>query len=125
MSATRTFILVNGVSEYQWKAQITGLSGNTQYCYRVYLGSAQLDLLGTDASPGDQRTGAGRLEHAVQIRRIRELGKSLAAGNPDQTALISQIAASGSRFAVTTGDNAYEVGSQKNYGDLYEVGDNT
>ena len=28
-------------------------------------------------------------------------------------------------FAVTTGDNAYETGSQKSYGDLYQVGDNT
>ena len=52
-------------------------------------------------------------------------GKTLAAGNPDQANLISQIAQSGSRFAVTTGDNAYEVGSQKSYGDLYQVGDNT
>src|SRR5687768_11135697 len=32
-TATRTFILVNGVSEYQWKAQLTGLAANTQYCY--------------------------------------------------------------------------------------------
>ena len=52
-------------------------------------------------------------------------GKTLAAGNPDQANVISQIAQSGARFAVTTGDNAYEVGSQKSYGDLYQVGDNT
>ena len=52
-------------------------------------------------------------------------GKTLAAGNPDQANVISQIAASGARFAVTTGDNAYEVGSQKDYGDLYQTGDNT
>ena len=39
--------------------------------------------------------------------------------------MISQIAQSGARFAVTTGDNAYEIGSQKSYGDLYQVGDNT
>jgi len=51
VTATRTFILVNGVSEYQWKAQLTGLAGNTQYCYRVFFGSANLDLLGTDPSP--------------------------------------------------------------------------
>ena len=52
-------------------------------------------------------------------------GKTLAAGNPDQANVISQIAASGARFAVTTGDNSYEVGSQKSYGDLYQTGDNT
>src|SRR4029453_18999877 len=51
VTATRTFILVNGVSEYQWKAQITGLAANTQYCYPGFLGSGNLDLLGTDASP--------------------------------------------------------------------------
>ena len=50
VTASRTFILVNGVSEYQWKAQITGLAANTQYCYRVFFGSGNLDLLGTDAS---------------------------------------------------------------------------
>ena len=38
---------------------------------------------------------------------------------------MSQIAASGARFAVTTGDNAYETGSQKDYGDLYQTGANT
>ncbi len=37
-------------------------------------------------------------------------GKTLAAGNPDQANVISQIAQSGARFALTTGDNAYEVG---------------
>ena len=52
-------------------------------------------------------------------------GKTLAAGNPYQANVISQIAQSGARFAVTAGDNAYEVGSQKSYGDLYQVGDNT
>src|SRR5688500_3714516 len=50
-TATRTFILVNGVSEYQWKAQLTGLTPDTDYCYRMYFGSVQLDLLGTDGSP--------------------------------------------------------------------------
>ena len=38
---------------------------------------------------------------------------------------MSQIAQSGARFAVTTGDNAYDVGSQKDYGDLYQVGSAT
>src|SRR4029453_4397654 len=48
---TRTSITVNGVSQYQWKASFT-VTPNTQYCYRVYLGSSpQIDLLNTDASP--------------------------------------------------------------------------
>ena len=35
-------------AEYQWKATIP-VSPDTQYCYRVKLGS--VDLLGTDSSP--------------------------------------------------------------------------
>ncbi len=125
VTATRTFILVNGVSEYQWKAQITGLAADTQYCYRVYFGSAQLDLLGTDASPVFRTQIPAGSTAPFKFAVWGNWGKTLAAGNPNQANLISQIAQSGSRFAVTTGDNAYEVGSQKSYGDLYQVGDNT
>src|SRR6185437_915109 len=45
VNASSTSFSVNGVPEYQWKAQLT-LLPDTQYCYRVYLGST--DLLGTD-----------------------------------------------------------------------------
>ncbi len=51
--ATKTPISVNGVLEYQWKAQLTLVPG-TQYCYRIYLGTSpvsQIDLLGNDAAP--------------------------------------------------------------------------
>ena len=125
VTATRTFILVNGVSEYQWKAQLTGLAPDTQYCYRVYFGSAQLDLLGTDASPVFRTQIPAGSSAPFKFAVLGNWGKTLAAGNPHQANVISQIAQSGSRFAVTTGDNAYEVGSQKSYGDLYQVGDNT
>src|SRR5512138_3999945 len=49
VSATRLPISVNGVSEYQWKAQLD-LQPGTQYCYRIYLGTSptnQVDLLGS------------------------------------------------------------------------------
>ena len=124
-TATRTFILVNGVSEYQWKAQITGLAPNTQYCYRPYFGSAQLDLLGTDASPVFTTQMPAGSSSPFKFAVFGDWGKVGAAGNPNQANVISQIAASGSRFAVTTGDNAYEAGSQKDYGDLYQTGSNT
>ena len=42
--------------------------------------------------------------------------------NPDQQNLLGTLAASGVRFAVTTGDNGYPSGSQTNYGDLQQVG---
>jgi hypothetical protein len=42
--------------------------------------------------------------------------------NPYQADLMSLIANSGARFVVTTGDNAYPDGNQKNYGDLVQTG---
>src|SRR5690242_1237839 len=53
VSGTKVAITVNAVLEYQWKAQLT-LQPNTQYCYRVYLGTSptnQVDLLGSDSAP--------------------------------------------------------------------------
>ena len=37
---------------------------------------------------------------------------------------MSRIASSGARFAVSTGDIGYPSGSQTNYGDLVQTGDN-
>src|ERR1051325_9549689 len=51
--ATKAAITVNGVLEYQWKAQLS-LLPDTQYCYRVYLGTSptnEIDLLGSDPTP--------------------------------------------------------------------------
>src|SRR5215212_2662794 len=51
--ATRIPLSVNGVLEYQWKAQLNLLPG-TQYCYRVYLSTSplnEIDLLGGDPAP--------------------------------------------------------------------------
>ena len=45
--------------------------------------------------------------------------------NPDQAAVLHQIAQSPARFAVTTGDTAYPSGSQRNYGDLVQRGPDT
>ena len=42
--------------------------------------------------------------------------------NPDQANLMQQIAKSGVRFVMTTGDNGYEAGSQDSYGDLQQAG---
>jgi hypothetical protein len=44
-------------------------------------------------------------------------------GNPHQANVMSRIAASGARFAVTVGDNTTQAGSQANYGDLYQRGE--
>ena len=42
--------------------------------------------------------------------------------NPNQASLMSQLAASGARFALTVGDNVYASGSQTEYGDLVQTG---
>jgi hypothetical protein len=44
-------------------------------------------------------------------------------GNVHQANVISRIASSGARFAVTVGDNTTEAGSQENYGDLRQWGE--
>ena len=82
VTATRTFILVNGVSEYQWKAQLTGLAADTQYCYRPYFGSAQLDLLGSRRVARLPHPDPGRLVGAVQVRRVGELGQDARGRQP-------------------------------------------
>src|SRR6185503_14191797 len=100
VTATRTFILVNGVSEYQWEANITGLAYNTQYCYRLFFGSANLDLLGTDASPVFTTQVQAGSATPYKFAVFGDWGKTLAAGNQNQAHVLSQVAASGARFAV-------------------------
>ena len=53
---------------------------------------------------------------------LGDWGSVTASGNPDQANLIGQLASSGARFALSTGDIAYPGGSQTNYGDLYQTG---
>jgi hypothetical protein len=119
-TATKTSMTVNGVTEYQWQAELA-LSANTQYCYRVYLGNT--DLLGSDPSPHfwTQVPAGGSTPYSFAVfgdwGNVDETG-----ANPDQANVMAQIAASGARFAFTSGDNAYPSGSQSNYGDLTQSG---
>ena len=53
---------------------------------------------------------------------LGDWGSVTASGNPDQANLIGELASSGARFALSTGDIAYPGGSQTNYGDLYQTG---
>ena len=120
VAATRTGITVNGVSEYQWKATIS-VSPNTQYCYRVYLKTT--DLLGSDPSPAfwSQIPRGSSTPYTFAV--LGDIGRTTSSGvNVEQAALLSRLAASGARFALGTGDTAYDLGSQKNYGDLVQTG---
>ena len=122
--AAKTAITVNSISEYQWKAMLTGLSTDTSYCYRVYGGTT--DLLGSDASPIFRSQVAAGSSATYSFAVFGDWGSVDQGGNNmDQARLMSQIAASGARFAVTTGDTAYDSGNQQNYGDLVQKGAGT
>ena len=122
---TKTPISVNGVPQYQWKAQLH-LQPGTQYCYRVYLGTSpvrQIDLLGSDPAPAFWTQVPAGANHPFSFVVFGDWGYVGSSGtNQYQANLMSLIAASGARFALTTGDNGYPDGNQKNLGDLVQTG---
>ncbi len=124
VQASRTAVTVNSVAEYQWKAMLSLVPG-TQYCYRVYLGSgpSEIDLLGSDASPVFwTQVPAGSVQ-PYTFALFGDWGYVDSTGaNPYQAKLMSLLASSGARFALTAGDNGYPSGSQTNYGDLVQTG---
>ncbi|MBK5331594.1 MAG: metallophosphoesterase [Ilumatobacteraceae bacterium] len=119
-AATKTNMTVGSLSEYQWAATIP-VTPDTQYCYRVLLGST--DLLGTDPSPRFTSQVAAGSTAAFSFAVFGDWGQAYAGGvNTDQANGLQQIANSGVRFAVMTGDTAYPSGNQTNYGDLQKAG---
>jgi uncharacterized repeat protein (TIGR01451 family) len=127
VAPTKIAMTVGTVSQFQWKAQLTGLAPDTEYCYRLYLGQqSQIDLLGTDPSPSFHSQILQGASTPYSFAVFGDWGYVDADGNnPDQANVMHQIAQSGARFALTTGDNAYTAGTQQNYGDLYQVGADT
>ncbi len=125
--ASRTLINVNGVSEFQWKAMLSLMPG-TQYCYRIYSGSGpstEIDLLGSDPAPSFWTQVPSGSSQPFSFAVFGDWGYVDATGtNPYQARLMSLIAASGARFALTAGDNSYPSGNQTNYGDLVQTGSN-
>ncbi|MCU1429842.1 MAG: metallophosphoesterase [Actinomycetia bacterium] len=122
-TATRISITVGPVLEYQWKASLTLPSQGT-YCYRALLGAT--DLLATNPSPQFRTQAAAGDSSPFSFAVFGDWGQVDANGDSaDQTNLFAQVAASGSRFAVSVGDNGYPSGSQTNYGDLQQRGANT
>jgi len=122
--ATRTSITVGSTAEYQWKAMLSGLELDTTYCYRVFGGST--DLLGTDAAPSFRSQLPAGSTSPYSFAVFGDSGLLNTDGtNPDEARLMALIAASGARFAVTTGDNPNGSGSQTDYGDLVQTGSST
>ncbi|HET7740471.1 MAG TPA: hypothetical protein VFL67_07485, partial [Mycobacterium sp.] len=123
VAASRITILVGTVSEYQWKVDLT-LPATGTYCYRVYLAGG--DLLGSNSSPAFTTQVQFGSTETYSFAVFGDWGQVDANGqNPGQANLMSQIAASGARFAVSVGDNGYVNGSQINYGDLQQTGADT
>ena len=119
VTATRTSITVGSTAEYQWKALVSGLVPDTAYCYRVFGGTT--DLLGTDPAPTFRSQIPAGSATPYSFAVFGDWGVVGSDGtNPDQARLMGQIAASGARFAVTTGDNGNGSGSQAEYGDLVQ-----
>ncbi|MEO7262977.1 MAG: fibronectin type III domain-containing protein, partial [Jatrophihabitantaceae bacterium] len=113
-------ITVAGVVEYQTSVRITGLTAGATYCYRVFTGgSAPVDLLDTDVAPRfTTMSTSGAFSFAV----LGDWGDNSVANGLNQKNVDAQIAQSGVKFAVSTGDIAYQNGSQDNYGNLVATG---
>jgi hypothetical protein len=123
-TATRVTIQVGSTTEYQWKATLSKLTTDTRYCYRIEGGST--DLLGSDPTPTFQSRAPVRQPGPFSFAVFGDWGEVDSSGeNDDQARLMAQVASSGAQFAVTTGDTAYPSGSQTNYGDLVQTGDET
>jgi chitodextrinase len=119
-AATKTDITVVSKPEYQWKATIP-VTPDTEYCYRPKLGT--VDLLGTDSSPRFTSQVEAGSSQPFSFAVFGDWGQVNSSGvNTHQTNVLSQMAKSGSRFAVMTGDTAYPNGGQKEYGDLQQTG---
>ena len=111
-TATAATVTVGGNTEYQFKATITGLNASTPYCYRVVQGG--VDLLGGDPSPtftSAMPSGAGG---PYSFAVLGDWG----AGSAGEASVLSQVANGPASFVVSVGDNAYDTGTQTDYGDL-------
>jgi hypothetical protein len=128
-TASRTSIAVNGVAQYQWRAQLAGLRPGAHYCYRVEFGTATpvIDLLGSDASPAfpaQLPSGSAEPFSFAVLGDWGAAGDAEAGADNRQAELMTQLSESGVRFAVGSGDTAYPSGTQTNYGDLRQAGTN-
>jgi chitodextrinase len=124
-------ITINGVTEYRNSVAVTGLSGGASYCYRIYTdAAASIDLLGSNASPQFRTLEAAGSTTPFTFDVFGDWGDTTNSGvndgtlNVDQAGVDAQIAASGARFIVSTGDVGYSGGTQTNYGDLNQTGVN-
>jgi hypothetical protein len=130
--ATKTSLSIGNdptlAPQYQWQATIN-LGAPGTYCYRVLLGKnapvnppPTIDLLGSDPSPQFKTQVPAASTEPFSFAVLGDWGEVDSTGaNPALANITSLIANSGARFAISTGDNAYNNGSQENYGDLKQT----
>lgn len=124
VEALRKTIVVGTTQEYQWRASLDRLNPNTRYCYRIY--GDGVGLLGHERAPRFLTQVKHGSTAPFSFAVLGDWGAVDANGqNPDQAAVLQQIAQSPARFAVSTGDTGYPSGSQRNYGDLVQSGADT
>jgi len=116
-------ITVSGVVEYQTSVRISGLTSATSYCYRIYTGgSSPVDLLGTDPAP---RFKTLPTSGGYTFDVLGDWGDNSIANGANQQNIDALLAGSGAQFAVSTGDIAYQTGTQTEYGNLITSGPDT
>ena len=115
--------MVGTQTETQWRASLSRLLPGARYCYRIYRDGG--DLLGNVRSPRFFAQLPRRSHMPYTFAVVGDWGTVGTSSNPDQAALIHQLASSNARFVVMTGDIAYPDGSQRNYGDLVQHGADT
>lgn len=115
-------ITVNGVVEYQTSIRVTGLTAGTSYCYRIYTGgSAPVDLLNTDTAPRFSTMSTSATSYTFDV--LGDWGDNFSVANGlNQQHVDALLASSGAQFAVSTGDIAYQTGTQTQYGNLVATG---
>ena len=103
---------VNGVSEYQWRATMSGLAPAARYCYRVEFGTAApvIDLLGADPSisfSAQLPAGAPAPFSFAVLGDFGAVGTTEAGVDNRQADVMTQIAKSGVRFVM--GDRRHRL----------------
>jgi hypothetical protein len=123
-TAHERLIHVGDQRERQWRVSVSHLLPGARYCYRIF--GDGVDLLGKDRSPRFFAQLPDRSRKRYSFAVLGDWGQVMPDGrNRDQARVIGQLARSNARFVVMTGDTAYPNGSQRNYGDLVQEGNDT
>jgi chitodextrinase len=129
-------LTIGTTKEYFNSVKVAGLTPGAGYCFRVYTGDvAATDLLGSLPSGTFTTLDDAGTSAPLTFAVLADWGDSthgLAGGgtvndgslNVNQANVMTQLAGSGARFAVSVGDVAYPGGTQTTYGDVNQIGVN-